>query len=232
MKKKITALMIATAMLVSMMASCTITITKKDKDNDVSSDSTSSYVVWDYYDWDYDTSSEDVSSAPSVNVDDIDISDDWKSWQIALDGVVYTIPCDVSEFEKNGWTLDGKDESLEPNHYTLAQKLYKGDNYIYVQVLNETSKTITTGEGKISQVDVDGDDDVSLVLPGGLVFDKNLTVETIKAKYGEPTSEYVYDDWVALIYRGDRAYQSIHFSIYTDESKWKYSDVSIQNVVS
>ena len=230
MKKKIITIMLAAAMVVSAMTSCSITI-GSSKDNDTSSESISS----SFNDTSSDVSSDEVSSNESVsstspvNLDDIDISNDWNSWQIAVDGVVYTMPCDISDFEKNGWTLENADGTLKANQYTLSQPMKKDDLRIYVQIINLSDNEINIADGKVGQVKIDANSEVQVVLPGKLVFDENITVEDIKAKYGEPNRENEGDKYVTLTYTG-KSYQSVEFFIYKPDSGMTgYSSVSVRN---
>lgn len=229
MKKKIITVMLVAAITVSAMTSCSVTIGGSKEDasaesyksgfSDTSSDEISSE----------DASSEQVSSTSPVNVDDIDISNDWSSWQIAVDGDVYTMPCDISEFEKNGWKLEDADGTLKANQYTLGNTMKKGDLSISVQIVNMSDKEIDVADGKVGRVKVGLDSKVSTVLPGKLVFDENLTIEDIKAKYGEPSSEYDSDKSVTLSYT-DKLYQSVEFSIYNpDSGLTDHSTVSVRN---
>ncbi|MGN0475278.1 MAG: hypothetical protein ACI4IJ_09330 [Acutalibacteraceae bacterium] len=230
MKKKIITVMLAAAMAASVMTSCTVTI-GSSKDKDTSSDSVVSSVSDTSSDEvsDDNLSSDSTSSTSPVNLDDIDISNDWNSWQIAVDGVVYTMPCDISDFEKNGWTLENADGTLKSNQYTLSQPMKKGDLRIYVQIINLSDNEINIADGKVGQVKIDANSEVPIVLPGKLVFDENLTVEDIKAKYGEPKRENEGDNYVTLTYTGE-LYQSVDFFIYKPDSGMTgYSSVAVRN---
>lgn len=234
MKKKIITVMLAAAIAVSAMTSCSITI-GSSKDNDTSSESVVSSVNDTSSDEASDevsdnvSSNESVSSTSPVNVDNINISNDWDSWQISIDGDVYTMPCEISDFEKNGWTLENADGTIKAKQYTLGQYLKKGDLKISVQIVNLSDKEINIADGKIGQVKVDADNEVQVVLPGKLVFDENLTVEDIKAKYGEPKRETEGDKYVDLAYTG-KTYQSVDFFIYKpDSGLTARSSVSVRN---
>ncbi len=231
MKKKIISLMLAAAMVISMMASCSITIGSSKDDETSSADDTSSISITTDDDTSGDdTSSEEVSNSTPVNVDDIDIADKWDSWQIAVDGDVYTIPCDLSEFKKNGWELKNSDGTLKSNQYTLiGQTLKKGDLSISAQLVNMTDNEVAIADCQVGSVKVTLDDNVSAVLPGGIVFDKNLTVEDVKAKYGEPDDITESEKSVTLTYDGGY-YMEVEFCFYNEDSGMKeYSYVLVEN---
>ncbi len=233
MKKKIVALMVAAAITVSMMASCSITIgSSKDNGDDTSSTSntTNFDVSTDDDTSSEDTSSEEVSSSTPVNVEDIDIADKLDSYQIAIDGHVYTIPCDVAEFEKNGWKLGNADTTLKKNQYTLiTQAMKKGDMMISVRIINLSDNELKLADAQVGEVQVAVLDNVSTVLPGGFIFDQNTTADDVKAKYGEPTDVVDDDDYVQLKYKGGY-YKTITFHFYKPESNMtKYNKVSVEN---
>lgn len=233
MKKKIITLMIAAAMVVSMMASCSITIgSSKDNDDDTSSTSntTNFDVSTDEDTSSEDTSSEEVSSSAPVNVEDIDIADKLDSYQIAIDGDVYTIPCDVAEFEKNGWKLGNSDATLKKNQYTLiTQAMKKGDLLISVRIINLSDNEVKLADAQVGEVQVAVLDNVSTVLPGGFVFDQNTTIDDVKAKYGEPTDVVEDDDYIKLKYSSG-SYKTVTFHFYNPESSMtKYNSVSVEN---
>lgn len=235
MKKKIITLMITAAMVVSMMASCTVTVGKSDNDTSSADDTSSVSITTDDDTSSEDTSSEDtsseeVSSSAPVNVEDIDIADKLDSYQIAIDGDVYTIPCDVAEFEKNGWKLGNSDATLKKNQYTLiTQAMKKGDLLISVRIINLSDNEVKLADAQVGEVQVAVLDNVSTVLPGGFVFDQNTTVDDVKAKYGEPTDVIDDDDYVKLKYKGG-SYKTVTFHFYKPESNMtKYNSVSVEN---
>lgn len=212
MKKKIAALIVASAMVVSMMVSCS-----SNGGTDTSSDNSISSSVGD------------TSVSSSVNVDNIDIADEWTSGQIAIDGVVYTLPCENSKFHNNGWYFKYTEGDLEAMQCSVSQRLVNGDKTILAQLINMSNEKIDILEGQIGQVQIDANDGVSVVLPGKLVFDENITVEDIKAKYGEPAEEKEVDDHVILNYNGDTD-QELKFFIYNPGSNMeKYSSVTFKN---
>lgn len=61
--------------------------------------------------------------------------EDIESTIIEIDGYIYEIPCPLSEFIKNGWTINGKLDSLPAKTYTLCD-LKKGDNSISITLTN------------------------------------------------------------------------------------------------
>lgn len=164
------------------------------------------------------TESSEQSSSSSANNSDVKISDDIRSFQISLDGEVYTMPCEISDFEKNGWTLKSADGNLGANEYTFGPYMEKGEKQIALYMVNLSDSEKKLSECPIGQVKVYAEDQTEVVLPGGLVFDESLTIDDIKAAYGEPDQKSEDDDYTTYTYKGDGWYQSIEFFIYKQGS--------------
>lgn len=156
-------------------------------------------------------------------------AEDLFTW-IKLEGKEYTIPCDYSEFKKDGWTLEDEDEKLNSNMYIIGEYISKGDSKLRVQLWNPTDSALKYSECQIGKIEIAVEDNVSVELPGGFVFDKDVTAEDVVEFYGEPTSDHEGDNYRVLYYEYD-IYNEVEFFIYDDEDMMDYSSVSIQNLV-
>lgn len=123
-----------------------------------------------------------------------ELSDDLYSFEFKLDGVKYTLPADYSEFEKNGWVLDEKDNVTGPatGLYTTNEiDLRKDDKKISVGFLNAGISGAKLSDCKVCSVSSYSDKN-SLILPKGIAI--NTSIDDLKAAYGEPAETDSYDD--------------------------------------
>lgn len=220
MKKKIVTIALITAMVVSTLTGCSLTKESsstgpvstsvenngseaanveeiettpdatESAENEMSSTETTSTEI----------PAEDGSTTETEH--NAQIAEDLFSWQVTIDGIVYTLPCDVSEFEKNGWKLEGEG-TLEKNRYTFID-IEKGEDAITVFLQNKTDKVLDYAKCPVVGVDVTLwklKSDISVVFPGNLVVSKKLTKEEIIEKYGQPTEESDSDATYSMTYK-------------------------------
>lgn len=121
-----------------------------------------------------------------------ELSDDLESFQIQVDGVVYTLPSPINQLIENGWEArDDMDFELEPFTYTNFAMI-KDDVTKYPALLNnsetETKPASECEIGGFEFVLEDAENGISVVLPGGLSF--GATYDEIVAAYGEPDSRF------------------------------------------
>ena len=178
---------------------------------------------------------DDVSAVDSAEETDENAQNPLFTWKVKIDGVEYTLPFDYSEAAANGFSFDSKkDMELGKRTYAIfSPQLHKGDDiHISVQFWNPSDeKANSLADCKIGQVSVNANNPVEFILPGGLVFDESVTVQDILDKYGEPDTMNEKDDYTSIYYRQD-VYSTVNFMIYTkDESKFKYNEVTLQNLV-
>lgn len=201
-------------------------------------------------------SAAQTSLSESSAVDESDLF----SFVIKLDGKKYTLPCDKSEFEKNGFRVSNStafpDSMLKPD-YSYGYNLYKLDDDEHVidwdeeyniSAHNFTQSNIKLEDAPIYSFRFSVDDDwheekgPEVILPGGLVFNHGTTEEEIKAAYGEPQDiayyKGVYNDWdyveINLDYKkreGDFI-KNVHFTVVdqSEASADEYVSVLFQYV--
>ncbi|MDE5817736.1 MAG: MSCRAMM family adhesin SdrC [Lachnospiraceae bacterium] len=157
-----------------------------------------------------DTDSEggqnDKQDADAPTADDYAFSsNDWKTLEFALDGVVYTFPLTWSDIEAAGFLIDEdyRHEVLESNYYTLGvnAETEAGER------ISVRFKNFTEGDRELQDCDVYGigfdlsewrDVNPDVMLCNGVTF--GMTAEEVKALMGEP--DYYYesegDDYTSI----------------------------------
>lgn len=201
---------------------------------------------------DSDKSSENVSD-PQDSLPDNSAADesDLFSFNLKLDGVKYTLPCDVTEFEKNGWTVAGNtvddvpEKKMKPGD-SAGYELYKKDENTGEVIKNNSKYSIyadnfSKSDMKLKDckiydfyVSISNDSEPKgpeVELPGGLIFDFNTQADDIIALYGEP-QDIAYNEpysgtgdyiRVDLDYKKREGdfIKNIHFTVYENAEEYK-----------
>lgn len=138
------------------------------------------------------------SSIPHDNsVDELDLP----GHVIEIDGKKYTLPCDFSEFTKNGWSMTETDfdENTILKGYCSPPDLYeivKEDDYDYdgkimVGFTNIKEVYVKVMDSKIGRLYFETNSSVPIKLDDGFLIDSKLNTETVINKYGEPYSSEI-----------------------------------------
>ena len=183
MKKKVVTVALTTAMIVSTLSGY-----------DMPNENTSTELVSTL------AESDKAVSEAAKNVDSeelymetTELSTDLFSWQVSIDGVVYTLPCEFSEFEKNGWELFVKkgheDEGIMGANCNGSIEMKKGEDRITVWLQNTTDEDLDYSNCPVVEVELFLEkikSDMEVVFPNNLVASKDITKEEVIEKYGEP----------------------------------------------
>ncbi len=144
------------------------------------------------------------STISGLNIENMDMF----SGALELDGIVYTLPCDLSEFEKNGWHMEKSSQErydsgdpLSPHDTTLYFQLTKNDKKSSIMVRiafvnpDDTAVPLTNCPVGSVRIDVDGSQSTEgayVRFPGGFVIDRSVTVNDFKVKYSQPDNDMGY----------------------------------------
>lgn len=122
------------------------------------------------------------------------MGEDFDSGTLTLDGVIYQLPCPVSEFVKNGWTVDRDDEVMADRLGSITLK--KGDIPLSVYVYNFANyQTIGSNCAVTKILCSDYSDTVpipDITLPKGLTLKTDLS--TMDSIIGSSSVEFSRDD--------------------------------------
>ena len=143
---------------------------------------------------------EEVSDLPQV-----DGKTEWETYYANVDGNEYTLPCDFSQFQANGWVLDEScdGETIEYEDYTYAF-IDKDDKEFYIIVANPDSETpISIDEGLVVGVVYDfHSEGMPGNIEGGICLGSSY--DNVIAAYGTPDDIYIddEDDYKQMTYFG------------------------------
>lgn len=177
-------------------------------------------------DTDLEDGQDDGKNADTPTADDYAFSsNDWRTLEFALDGVVYTFPLTWSDIEAAGFLIDEdyRHEVLESNYYTLSvnAETEAGER------ISVRFKNFTEGDRELQDCDVYGigfevsqwrDVNPQVMICNGVTF--GMTAEEVKALMGEP--DYYYesegDDYTSIrmeYYATGRSYENeIEFNFW------------------
>jgi hypothetical protein len=123
-------------------------------------------------------------------VDTGDLSDDIYSFQVMINGHVFSLPFEWSYAESLGWELGDRfdDVELGPNQRTFSNRVWQGNTGLSMGIGNLSPNNIDVSEGIVGNIRVDDRDmetGVEFMLPGGLTI--GSPEELIVELYGEPS---------------------------------------------
>ncbi len=191
---KITALLLAAGMMICAFSSC------RHKENG--------------------GDSSEPASDEVVTVDEL--SDDLFSYQVTIDGHLYSLPCPVSEFYENGWKLyeSYNRYEIKPGDPKIIFNLEKTDGSEFslgMELYNPTAEIIKPSECLAVGVYFDACEEYDVILPGGFAFDSSISYDDIMNQYGQPELIFDEDSYIARYYI-QTYYNEIGFSANLDES--------------
>ena len=131
-----------------------------------------------------------------------ELPNNWDSFAVQIDDDVYTIPCRLTDFLENGWSLSEEDTD---NRLVGADKPYcefpnrnltltnDKDQSISVTVYNTSESPVPIKEGTVGRLSVSNSSHdfhgADLQLPGGMMLGW-VTIEDVIDQYGEPSDRY------------------------------------------
>ena len=129
------------------------------------------------------------------------VSDNWKDYQVSINGTVLTLPCTYSELNSvTGAELKSSEVKsyIQSGYYTTAS-LYKDDSLVmYIELSNSTEEDQLYTDCMVTKIGysqyTDKNLDADIVFCGNLQVGQTMTVDDIKAILGEPQDSYEYTD--------------------------------------
>ncbi len=94
----------------------------------------------------------DVPSFVSEYTAPSSLGDDILSGNVEIDGTLYNIPAPMQAFLDAGWTLEDNAGSVIGAGQIYSLALYKGDNYIYIEVCNPSTSALYIENTMVSSV--------------------------------------------------------------------------------
>ncbi|MCM1287743.1 MAG: hypothetical protein NC240_05485 [Clostridium sp.] len=125
----------------------------------------------------------------------------WTNYEIILDGDKYTLPCNVSALEANGWSIldtTYDEDVLEPDDYNIVI-IERNDIEAWVLIGNTNgSGNISHHDGQLIGINIDYSLEDTNSSAGGVQL--GMTVDEVMSILGEPTYSDSDEDYIWLTY--------------------------------
>jgi hypothetical protein len=161
--------------------------------------------------------SEEVPEYLTTYVAPTELGEDNTTSIMEFDGKIYALPAPLSEFLDDGWVITSKPDSVSAGN-TDVVKVEKDGKALYLYIENFASYQTTPENCAVYNVTVYEDDEVSIILPGGIT--NGSTKEEVEAWI---TDEYSY-------YKGNYAYAYSYDDYDTEVYITVYVDVETEKV--
>ncbi len=175
---------------------------------------------------------EETEAAAGASAESTEaLSDDIYSFQLKLDGDVYTFPMSYADFLAYGWEYREDDMELAPNQYS-GEAFYKGNLRAYVELINTGINTVPYSECMVGGIEIDSYDsedapDTTIEFAKGVTYGTS-TLDDVKAAYGEASDVYEGDLYTKLTYEYD-SYRD--WSFYIDVETGILNHFAVSNFV-
>lgn len=123
------------------------------------------------------------------------LSDDLYSFQLVVNGELYTFPMTYADFTAKGWVYqDDAETMLDSGYYSPSETFKMGALRCYGVMINFDINAQPMDQCYVAGMSIDSDDvkkaeDFTLTLPGGLAFG-TATAEDAEKLYGAATDTY------------------------------------------
>ena len=135
----------------------------------------------------------DTGVALSNNLDD---------FTFKINDIVYKLPIEIEAFTKNGWKLpdyfDEYDKEID-SHNKESEYLVKGENELSIQIFNMSGNRKKLKECPVGRIEYDFSGDLQFYIAGDFLLN-GKTFDEVKDKFGEPTRQEDYDNYIEIVY--------------------------------
>lgn len=152
-----------------------------------------------------------------------ELGTDLTSYTVEFDGVLYQLPCPVSELEANGWTID-TDNSAEyiPAKSSDWVAFIKGGLSFDILAYNSADYATIPSNCWVEDLEAGGYGlEVSIKVPGVQI---GTTEEELAQELEEAGIEYEMEEGSSYRYYqvGEYSWNAVSFYVYTDEESGSY----------
>lgn len=159
------------------------------------------------------------------------------SGDITLNGVKYSLPITVAEFEDNGWKFndfDKKSAELEDGYY--ADSILIDDGYkdastrLSLTIYNISGSSVKLKEAMIGAIKISKTSDYknTLVLPNGITLDS--TYDDVINAYGAPDTDAFTSNGTIYYAKSDIGKYGQFLTIKFDTNTKVIQEVALQNI--
>lgn len=159
----------------------------------------------------------------------INVSKDWKKYEVAINGNVLVLPLDYQKLSKaTGFTYKASDLELylKSGYYTYLSMYDNNKLALYVDILNVTGNDLLYPDCEITRISQTkyqlSNTDVVVVFPGNLKVGQKISETDIINLFGEPDDIFEYSD----DNYNSKTYKYLENSSYTTINKYEITVVN------
>ena len=168
-------------------------------------------------------------------VDKNSLSDSLDDYTFLLDGVIYQLPCDFSEFTRNGWSVspysDKKDTDLVAEGEEVFFSFRKDSLRFVAMACNSDKQKKALKDCKIVGVSITSVDSRDFKMAKEITL--MSTSDDILKAYGEPDYSHDYKEYISFSYYTEHNSfkSSTTFTVYKLPEKTKYNSVFLRRII-
>ncbi len=161
-----------------------------------------------------------------------DLAANWDSYMVQINDMVFTLPCDYSQLQTLGFTLDQNsitDTMLKPEQATIAFAYDQYGNQIILDLINRTGEDLPLEQcmvGGIEASDTFLKGGLIVMLPGGIQV--GSTKEEILNAYGDAASVETMADTEIYKWEDSNSFYK-NCDIFIETETGKAESISIRN---
>lgn len=173
-----------------------------------------------------------TSSEKGVKTATNEISDNLFDFTFELEGDIYKLPCEYSDFVDNGWIISSgytENTKVSGNSY-VEFKMSKDDKEIRLYSYNSSGNENPLSSCCVGGIDCFVLDDVSFVIANNITPESSS--DEIINSFGTPTKVTNTSDGEILQYlQNDSIYNCVKFNCSTESNEKKYSYIIMKNFI-
>lgn len=145
---------------------------------------------------------------------DVDVSANWKNYQVAINGKTYKLPMTYTELATaTGFAMEEEDldMTLRTKYYTSVNLYKNGKLALYTEITNNTGSMITYKEGMVTRItqskyQAATNKAEKIIFPGGLKVEDAITESKLIALFGQPNDVKTYGTTTYYTYYEDETW--------------------------
>lgn len=179
---------------------------------------------------------EETDKGIQKNLPEVEMSSDlaanWDSYMVQINDTVFTLPCEYSQLQALGFTLDQNsitDTMLKPEQVTIAFAYDKYGNQIILDLINRTGADLPLEQcmiGGIEASDTFLEGGLTVMLPGGIKV--GSTKEELLEAYGEAASVESLSDTEIYKWEDSSSFYK-NCDVFVKTETGKIESISIRN---
>ena len=135
------------------------------------------------------------------------------NFSFSLGGEDYSLPCQYSLFERNGWLLKNPTEKISAGTNMTGIYLKKAKTTLNTEIINYSRSPIMCCKGQIHCISANVSDFDWIDISGAITCDRNTTPKLVRFTLGDPDALEEDDNKITLTYTKAK-HEEVKFIFY------------------